>query len=120
MDIHKEIVFIIIILIVYIVSLVAISPIIDHIFSPLNKKESNIRILGEIIIQMITLGIIWYYFHKLIIWNINKIINIKDLKTFDIVIGFVISACLIGLQSNLHDKLRYITYEHPYRLFKNY
>jgi len=117
MYIYSEIIFIILISTIYVVSLVTISPIIDHIFSPLDKKVSNVKILGEIIIQMVILGIALHYFHKLIIWNIINFINIKELKTFDIVIGFVISVCLIGLQSNLHNKLIYITYEHPFRLF---
>ena len=117
MYIYSEIIFIILISTIYVVSLVTISPIIDHIFSPLDKKVSNVKILGEIIIQMVILGIALHYFHKLIIWNIINFINIKELKTFDIVIGFVISVSLIGLQSNLHNKLIYITYEHPFRLF---
>ena len=48
--------------IIYILSLLVISPIIDHSFGKLDETESNGLILFEIISQILVISIIWYYY----------------------------------------------------------
>ena len=42
----------------------------------------------------------------------------KRFKTEKKIPDFIIPIILIGLQTNLQDKLNYITYKHPIRLIK--
>ena len=103
--------------IVYVTILILLSPIIDNLFTSLkedlDKKENKLQILGEIIIQLILVSIIWYYLHKFLKNTIETKLNFKIKSATENTIGFISSIALIGLQKNLLDKLEYITDIHP-------
>jgi hypothetical protein len=103
--------------IVYISILIIISPIIDNFFSSLkedlDKKENKLQILGEIMIQLVFVSVIWYYLHNFLKKNIERILNIEIKTATENTISFISSIALIGLQKNLLDKLEYITDVHP-------
>lgn len=98
----------------------SISPIIDHLFKPLDKDKINRQdsdILFEIIAQVIVLALMWYLLSEIIISHINKKLNIRGhplLNKTKEVIGALV---MIGLQKNLSLKLNYITKKHPIRTF---
>ena len=113
-----DIVKIILVIIVYVSILLLIGPMIDHFFTSLQKDETNLEILSEIMAQLITVSIIWHYLNQIIFKLINNYINIKNIKYIDRIIGIVSGIMLIGLQTHLHNKLKYITHEHPLRIFQ--
>ena len=94
------------------------APIIDHLFSPLDKNKSNMELLKEIILQVITISFIWYLLDKFIFIKLHIILDIRDkhfmIKSVDVITSIV----LIGLQSHLVNKLDYITHDRPFKLFK--
>ena len=53
---------------IYIIVLIFLAPFIDHMFTTLeediDKRETNIQILVEIILHTIVLAISWYFLHK--------------------------------------------------------
>lgn len=118
LKIHFErIIKLFLICIIYILSLIIISPIIDHSLGKLNKNESNGIILLEIISQILILSIIWYYyslFMKKIIRHYLK----ENIDGHEVVIDIVTAIGLVGLQYNMIKKLEYITHEHPFRLLQ--
>ena len=105
----------IIIIIIYVSILKFFSPIIDHEFGELDKSKSNIKILFEIMMQILVLSISWYYFHNFMKFLLDKYLKIKMKDKSENLVDFISAIVLIGLQANLFDKLEYITYNHPYR-----
>ena len=105
---------------IYIVILIFISPFIDHIFTSLeqsiDKNESNLQILGEIIIHLIVISIVWYFLHKNLRNYLEIIMNIKIKEATQTAIDIISAIALVGLQKNLIEKLEYITISHPFRL----
>ena len=105
---------------VYILILIFIAPAIDHLFTTLeddiNKKESNIQILGEVIIHVIVLAILWYLLNKYLSKYLEKLLKVKIREQTLTAIEIVTALALIGLQKNLIKKLEYITIKHPFRL----
>ena len=105
---------------VYILILIFIAPAIDHLFTTLeediNKKESNIQILGEVIIHVIVLAILWYLLNKYLSKYLEKLLKVKIKEQTLTAIEIVTALALIGLQKNLIKKLEYITIKHPFRL----
>jgi len=105
---------------VYIIILIFISPFLDHIFTSLeqsiDKKESNLQILGEIIIHLIVISIVWYFLHKNLRNYLEIIMNIKIKEATQTAIDIISAIALVGLQKNLIEKLEYITISHPFRL----
>lgn len=105
---------------VYIIILIFISPFIDHIFTSLeqsiDKKESNLQILGEIIIHLIVISIVWYFLHKNLRNYLEIIMNIKIKEATQTAIDIISAIALVGLQKNLIEKLEYISYKHPFRM----
>ena len=108
----------------YMVILIFISPLIDHLFTSLDEdiiaKESNLQILIEIILHIITLALIWYVLHNYIRVKVENLLNIKMKETTKTAIDIISAIALVGLQRNLINKLRYISYEHPFRLTELY
>ena len=106
---------------IYIIVLIIIAPLIDHLFTSLDQdkiiQETNIQILIEIILHILVLTIVWYYLNRFLQGTIRNIfkIKIKEEATKS-AIDIISAIALIGLQKNLIDKLRYITTEHPFRL----
>jgi len=105
---------------VYIVVLIFISPFIDHIFSTLDqdklKKETNIQILIEIILHVIVLTITWYWANKYLTQILEHILKVKIKEHTKTAIDFMAAIALVGLQTNLIDKLRYVSIDHPFRI----
>lgn len=104
----------------YLLILMVVSPIIDHSFTSLdediNKKENNLKILGEIILHLISITIVWYYINLFARTYLENIFDLKIKIATKTAINVVSSIALIGLQKNLIDKLEYITLTHPFRL----
>jgi len=109
---------------VYIVVLIFISPFIDHLFTTLDqdkiKKESNIQILIEIILHVIVLTITWYWANKYLTQFLEYILKVKIKDHTKTAIDFMAAVALVGLQKNLIDKLKYISFEHPFRITELY
>ena len=105
---------------IYIVILIFIAPLIDHMFTSLetdiDKKESNLQILIEIIIHTIVLAISWYFLHKYLRKYLENFTNIKMQEATKTAVDIISAIALVGLQRNLIQKLKYISYEHPFRL----
>ena len=105
---------------VYIVVLIFMAPFIDHLFTSLeddkDKQETNIQILIEIILHTIVLAVSWFFLHKYLRQYLEKIMNIKMKEATKTAIDIVSAVALVGLQRNLIQKLKYISYEHPFRL----
>ena len=114
----RDLIILIIITIIYCIILFIIAPMVDHAFSPLHKDESNMEIFLELLMQIITISIIWYYLKTGINSIINKYILIKNIKPIDTSIAIISGLILVGLQSHLKSKLEYITHEHPFRIMR--
>lgn len=105
---------------VYIIVLIFLAPFIDHLFTSLetdvDKRETNFQILMEIIIHTIVLAISWYFLHKYLRQYLERLMNIKMKEATKTAIDIISAIALVGLQRNLIQKLKYISYEHPFRL----
>jgi hypothetical protein len=109
---------------IYVIALIFISPIIDHAFTSLEEdkliKETNLQILSEIIMHVMVLTIMWYFLHNSLKYILQKSLSVKIKETTQTAIDFISALALIGLQTNLIDKLKFITLEHPFRLTELY
>ena len=114
----RDLIILILITILYCIILFIIAPMVDHTFTPLHKDESNIEIFIEIVIQILTISIVWFYLKTFINNTIHKYIHIKNIKTIDTSIAIISGLILVGLQSHLKSKLEYITHEHPFRIMQ--
>jgi|TARA_B110000881_G_scaffold186820_1_gene175807 uncharacterized membrane protein len=105
---------------IYVIVLIFLAPLIDHSFTSLEEdkliEESNYQILAEIILHVIVLTITWYFLHKYLSQLIEKLLNVKMRDATRTAIDFISAIALVGLQTNLIAKLRYITLEHPFRM----
>ena len=70
----------------------------------------------EIIFHLIVISIVWYLLNTYLVLLLEKVLNIKIKEATKTTVGIVGSIALVGLQKNLIDKLKYISYEHPFRL----
>ena len=105
---------------IYLLIMIIVSPIIDHIFTSLDEdiivKENKLQILGEIIGQVITIAIVWHAINLYVSKYLEKTFTIKIEVATKTAINVISSIALIGLQKNLIDKLEYLTISHPFRL----
>ena len=105
---------------IYVIVLIFLAPLIDHLFTSLEEdkliKESNYQILSEIILHVIVLTITWYFLHKYLSQFLERLMNVKMKEATRTAIDFISAIALVGLQTNLIDKLKYITLEHPFRV----
>lgn len=105
---------------IYIIVLIFLAPFIDHLFTSLeediDKKETNLQILWEIILHVVVLTILWYFLHKYLRQYLESFMNIKIKEATKTAIDIISAIALVGLQRNLIHKLKYISYEHPFRL----
>ena len=125
MDIYNNVLFkISIFSTIYLLILMIVSPLIDHIFSSLDedikKKENNFQILIEIVLHIIAISFVWYMINSYVQKYIELLFNIKIKDATKSGIAIVSSIALIGLQKNLIDKLEYITLVHPFRILNLY
>lgn len=109
---------------IYLIILMVVSPIIDHSFTSLdediNMKENNYQILGEIILHLICITIVWYYINLFTRKYLTNFFDLKIKMATKTAISVVSSIALIGLQKNLINKLEYITITHPFRMLDLY
>lgn len=108
----------------YLIILMIVSPIIDHSFTSLdediNMKETNFQMLGEIILHLICITIVWYYINIYTREYLTSFFDLKIKMATKTAISVVSSIALIGLQKNLIEKLEYITISHPFRMLDLY
>ena len=106
--------------VIYILLLIFLAPLIDHIFTTLDDdkkiKENNFQILGEIILHLIIISVVWYLLNTYLVILLEGILNIKIKEATKSTVGIVGSIALVGLQKNLINKLEYITISHPFRM----
>ena len=106
--------------VIYILLLIFLAPLIDHIFTSLDDdkkiKENNFQILGEIILHLIIISVVWYLLNTYLVILLEGILNIKIKEATKSTVGIVGSIALVGLQKNLIEKLEYITISHPFRM----
>ena len=103
--------------ILYVSILLFIAPFIDHFFNGLDETKSNFTILSEIILQITSLSIVWYYLHDTLKFFIKTKFNIIMKEPSEKLMDFIAAIVLVGLQKNLIQKLEYITYQHPFRTY---
>ena len=103
---------------IHIFILFSIAPIIDNAFSPLQKNNSNSEILFEIVTQLLFVSIVWSVLNQYVLKAINRYFKIRYTKVINNITSTISSLVLIGLQSHLINKLKYITHEHPLRIFQ--
>lgn len=124
MNIYSDIIKLIIFTIIYIVSLLIVSPSIDHLFTSLeedkDKKESNIQILFEIISHSILLIVLWYLSDRYFRRFLERLLDINMEGITETSMEVISGIILVGLQRNLINKLEYITYKHPFRFIELY
>lgn len=121
MDLKKhllDVIKIVVIILIYVTVLFILAPLVDHAFTSLHKDETNFEIMSEIILQLITVSIVWYYVNSVMIFLISKYINLKGISRIESVISIVSGLMFVGLQTHLKSKLNYITHEHPFRFFQ--
>lgn len=92
-----------------------ISPIIDHFFKDLDESESTIQILTEVILQILTIGVIWWFIDSYILIKIKKNLDIHKNEVIGKVRDVVIAVIIVGLQSHLIHKLEYLSKKHPFK-----
>lgn len=114
----RDILLLCLVSIIYIFVLFFVAPLVDHAFTPLHKDETNLEILFEIIVQLLTVAIVWYIINKYITIIINHFININNVKSVELSVGIISSMIFVGLQTHLKSKLHYITMEHPFRVMR--
>ena len=109
---------------IYLIILMIVSPIIDHSFTSLDEdkkiKENNFQILGEVILHLICITIVWYYINLFTRKYLTNFFDLKIKMATKTAISVVSSIALIGLQKNLIEKLEYITISHPFRILDLY
>ena len=74
----------------------------------------------EIIIHTIVLAISWYFLHKYLREYLENFMNIKMREATKTAIDIISAIALVGLQRNLIQKLKYISYKHPFRFAELY
>jgi hypothetical protein len=111
----QDILKIVTVLLFYVMVLLFIAPIIDHTFTQLHKEDTNMEILIEVLLQLITVSVLWFYLSKSMFHIADSYIHIRYLTGIQNIISIASGVLLIGLQKNLLNKLQYITKEHPFR-----
>ncbi len=91
-----------------------ISPIIDHFFTDLDKDESKGKILLEVILQILTIALVWWCIDKYILSKVKVKLDIHKNAVIIKVRDIVNAVIMVGLQSHLINKLRYLAKNHPF------
>jgi hypothetical protein len=102
------------IVLIYSIILIVVSPIIDHLFTPLHPEEPYYEVLGEFVAQIVVLSITWYAINTGLHYVLSKN-NLKVRAHEETAIDVITAVILVGLQKNLLVKLKYITELHPIR-----
>ena len=102
-----------------IIVLFSISPVIDHAFPPLDEEKADIIIFTESILHIITIVFILVIINTYIISNISNYFKL-DIKILTNAKPVITSMIMVGLQSHLLSKLKYLTHKHPFRFLNIY
>jgi|TARA_B110001469_G_C9593427_1_gene294561 hypothetical protein len=114
----KKICKIILVVVYYVLVLIFIGPVIDHAFSRIKTSDTNFEIFTEVLLQLLTVTIVWFYLSKLMFTIGHRVFNLHSLVGIDDIIEIVSGIMLVGLQKNLLEKLSYITKVHPFRFIQ--
>ena len=100
---------------IVIIFLFIFSPVIDHAFYIDHKLEeySELEIFFMIIFHIILIGILIYLFHYYIVKRYVKYFKFNN--TYIKIIDLILAITLVGLQRNLHFKIKYLSSKHPIR-----
>ncbi len=101
----------------YTIVIFIISPVVDHIFAPLDTEESESEILIEIVSQILAIAIFWYLISEYIVKAFNTYLGVRGHPIVDKTKEIIGAVVMVGLQTHLLSKLNYITTKHPFRLF---
>ncbi len=104
----------------YICIIYSIAPIVDHLFTPLNKEKSEIQLVIESMSQIITISVIWYGISEYIVKSMNLSLGVKGHPLINKTKEVVGALIMVGLQTHLIEKLEYITHLHPFRKYYIY
>jgi len=105
-------------LVICVVILIAVSPIIDHLFYIDERivELNRLRMYSMVIFHIILLGILILFIHYFVINKYLKYFRIeKHEKYIKLLMDLVLTLTLVGLQRNLTYKLEYISSIHPIR-----
>ena len=105
-------------LITIITILIVLAPMVDHIFYVDHKLEdySDIEILIVSIMHILLTGLLVYIIHYFIIKKYFDLFKINKLyEKYKVIIDLILAITLVGLQRNLHFKIRYLSSKHPIR-----
>ncbi len=104
---------------IYLMVLIAISPIIDHAFSELDEDiqshREKLAIFLEVLGHILVLTIVWFMIHRVLKHLMHRLFKIKVYDDTEQAVAIVASVVLVGLQTNLVEKIEYITGIHPIR-----
>ena len=105
----------IIVTIIYTIFLFLVSPVIDHVFTPLDEEKTDARIMGEVISQIIAVTLMWYIASEYVITLLNRYFKVKNDAVLDKAREVIAAVITVGLQTHLIKKLEYLTHRHPFR-----
>ena len=107
--------------IIYLIVLITIAPIMDHLFTDLKtdllEKESESQIFMEVIMHIVVLSVVWYFIRNNLNDFLKHTMKVSIQEHTKTTIDIVSAIALVGLQKNLLAKLDYITSNHPVRDF---
>ena len=93
----------------YTIVIFIISPVVDHIFAPLDTEESESEILIEIVSQILAIAIFWYLISEYIVKAFNTYLGVRGHPIVDKTKEIIGAVVMVGLQTHLLSKLNYIT-----------
>jgi uncharacterized SAM-binding protein YcdF (DUF218 family) len=76
--------------------------------------------MGEIIAQILLTSVIWLVISEVIMNKVTRALNIKGNQFLTKFREVTAAVVLVGLQSHLIDKLKHVTYKHPFRILNLY
>ena len=105
---------------VYIIFIYVVSPIIDHLFTPLDETKPIHQLMIESMSQIVTVSVVWYIISEYIVNVMNIYLNVHKNPIINKTREVVGAVVMVGLQTHLINKLQYITNKHPFRVFYQY
>ena len=108
------------VIIVYTIILYLISPVVDHMFTPLDEEKDDKIIMVEVLGQIIVVAFFWYFITLYIINKLNVYLQITKYVLLDKANEVIAGVVIVGLQRHLIKKLEYLTLKHPFRFLNLY
>jgi len=102
---------------IYMVALIIVSPIIDDIFTRIDKdieyERGRVLVLFEVTTHIVVLNIVWFTIHSYLKHMTRMILHINIDDEIERIVSMASSVVLVGLQRNLVYNLKYITNRGP-------